>query len=179
MPARETPRCQPTRNRATLIGAVHLLLIEKGKILLLRRANTGYADGLYSVPAGHVDPGESATAAAVREAAEEVGISVSPLALDFAHVMHRRSVGTDCANSERVDFFFVTGYWSGTPVNAEPHKCDDLRWHSLELLPANLVEYVRRGIEYYRSGVLYSQMGWKPPCPRCGSGGDNGAVMTR
>ena len=54
--------------------AVYLLLLREGHVLLLRRHNTGYEDGNYSVIAGHVDPGERVTQALVREAAEEAGI---------------------------------------------------------------------------------------------------------
>ncbi len=41
--------------RFTLIPEVHLLLIDKGRVLLLQRWNTGYADGQYSVVAGHAE----------------------------------------------------------------------------------------------------------------------------
>lgn len=37
--------------RFKLVVAVHLILIKNGKILLLRRYNTGYEDGNYSVVA--------------------------------------------------------------------------------------------------------------------------------
>ena len=46
-----------------LVAAVHLFLIRDGKVLLLRRFNTGYEDGQYSVIAGHLDGDEEATAA--------------------------------------------------------------------------------------------------------------------
>ena len=43
-----------------------------GRLLLVRRCDTGD----WELPGGHVDPGESASAAAVRETAEESGITV-------------------------------------------------------------------------------------------------------
>ncbi|MGB1592331.1 MAG: NUDIX domain-containing protein, partial [Promethearchaeia archaeon] len=39
----------------------------RGQVLLSRRLNTGFRDGQWGLPAGHVNPGESITAAAVRE----------------------------------------------------------------------------------------------------------------
>ena len=54
-------------NRFKLVVAVHLILIENGKILLLRRYNTGYEDGNYSVVAGHIDGNESVIKAMKRE----------------------------------------------------------------------------------------------------------------
>ena len=54
--------------RFTLLSAVHLVLIKDDKILLLRRKNTGYEDGKYSLVAGHLDGKESVTTAMIREA---------------------------------------------------------------------------------------------------------------
>jgi 8-oxo-dGTP diphosphatase len=165
-------KCVAIRNRATLVGAVHLFLINhKNDILLLRRFNTGYEDGNYSVPAGHIDPGESATEAMIRETKEEIGITIDPIALYLRHVMHRRSVGTDCTNSERVDFFFTAAYFNGEPINLEPQKCDELRWVRMKPLPANVIPYIRRALEYYRLEVPYSEMGWTDHCSACGSVG--------
>jgi 8-oxo-dGTP pyrophosphatase MutT (NUDIX family) len=44
-----------------------------GRLLLVRRCDTGD----WELPGGHVDPGESAADAAVRETAEESGITVA------------------------------------------------------------------------------------------------------
>jgi len=67
---------------------VHLILAEGGKVLLLRRANTGFADGWWSVPGGSLEHGETLPQAAAREALEEVGVSIDPADLSFAHLCH-------------------------------------------------------------------------------------------
>ena len=45
---------------------VHVLCRREGRVLLMRRAGTGFFDGLFSLPGGHVEPGESVRAAARR-----------------------------------------------------------------------------------------------------------------
>ncbi len=137
--------------------AVHLLLIKKDKVLLSRRFNTGYHDGDYSVPAGHVDEGETVTHAMIREATEEIGIEISPHDLVYSTVMHRFSDD----KSERIDFFFSCKKWSGTEKICEHDKCDDLKWVSLQELPENTIEYVKAGIDCHLKNINYTEFGWK------------------
>ena len=81
--------------------AVHLLFIKDEKVLLLRRFNTGYENGNYSLVAGHVDAGETVTQTAIREAQEEAGVQIAPENIEVVHVIHRKS------NDERIDFFVL------------------------------------------------------------------------
>jgi 8-oxo-dGTP pyrophosphatase MutT (NUDIX family) len=134
--------------------AVHIFFLRDNRVLLLRRANTGYEDGKYSVVAGHLDGGESVTQAAIREAQEEVGVLLRPADLTVVGVMHRVS------NEERIDFFLVATTWDGTPVNHEPEKCAELWWCALDVLPANTIPYVRAALENFRSGVWFAEFGW-------------------
>lgn len=142
--------------RAKFPATVHLFLFRGEEILLLRRAHTGYRDGEYSVPAGHLDGGETVIQAGRREAREETGVEIDPGNLHFSSVMHRAE------GDERVDFFVHVEAWHGEPFNAEPEKCDDLRWFPLSALPENVVPYVRRAIENHRQGIHFDEFGWGP-----------------
>ncbi len=51
-----------------------MVILEKdGKILLIRRANTGWRDGEYGFPAGHVEANETFLETCVHETKEEGG----------------------------------------------------------------------------------------------------------
>jgi 8-oxo-dGTP diphosphatase len=134
--------------------AVHLFLLRGGDVLLLRRWNTGYEDGKYSVVAGHVEEGETVTQAAIREAQEEVGILLEAEDVKVVGVMHRKG------NDERVDFFLVATAWSGELTNLEADKCDDVAWFPLSGPPPNTIPYVRRALENYLQGVWFEEYGW-------------------
>jgi len=138
-----------------IIPAAYLILQKANKILLLRRFNTGYEDGNYSFIAGHVNKGETFKNSIVREAKEEAGIEVKSEDLKIVHVMHRKSF-----EQERIDIFFSTYKWQGSIENKEPHKCDDLSWHSLDNLPNNLISCIKHVIECIKNGVIYSEFGW-------------------
>lgn len=145
-----------TCERFRMPCAVHVLLLRGGEVLLLRRAHTGYQDGNFSTIAGHLDGGEEVLAAAVREAREEAGITLDPAELRMVEVMHNRD-----DDSEYIDFFVAAARWEGTIVNAEPHKCAELAWHSLDNLPPNTIPYVRRALENYQRGVWFASFGWE------------------
>jgi len=140
------------RERFKLIPTSHLILIRNNRILLLRRFNTGFEDGKYSIIAGHLDGDETIMEAMEREAKEEAGIEIDEL--EVVHVMHRK------AADERIDLFIRADKWTGEPEIMEPNKCDDLRWFNLHSLPENMVPYVRQAIEHIQNNTFYSEHGW-------------------
>jgi 8-oxo-dGTP diphosphatase len=148
-----------TTQRHKNIPAAYLTMIKDNQILLLRRFNTGYEDGKYSMVAGHVDPGEHFTKCIIREAKEEAGIIIKDDQLKVAHVMHRNAdAGQDNA---RVDVFFIAETWEGEITNKEPHKCDDLSWFDMDELPENVIPYIKQAIDRIRNGENYSEHGWE------------------
>ena len=140
--------------RATFPATVHLFFFRENQILLLRRFNTGFADGQYSVPAGHLDGGETVIAAAAREAQEEIGVWLEAECIHYSQVMHRKEA------DERVDFFVHVSQWNGEPVNAEPEKCDEIRWVDVNELPENTIPYIRRALQNHRDGIRFDEFGW-------------------
>jgi 8-oxo-dGTP diphosphatase len=135
---------------------VNVSLRKDDKYFLLRRANTGWADGYYTVPAGHLDEGEPLTAAAAREVKEEAGVDIDPKSLKLVHVMHRSDKEDD---QERLNFYFLAQKWTGEPYVAEPAKADKLGWFALSELPEQTLENLRKTLRIYESQLL-SELNW-------------------
>jgi 8-oxo-dGTP pyrophosphatase MutT (NUDIX family) len=133
---------------------VYLLLYQQAKLLLALRQNTGYADGLWGLVAGNVEGGESAQNAMLREAQEEIGITISPSDLHLVHTLHRRS------DRENIDLFFSCSSWGGTLQNCEEHKCTSLHFFDPSHLPANTIPYIADVLQKIEKGISFSQAGW-------------------
>ncbi len=141
-------------SRFTLPSAVHLFLQQENSVLFSRRYNTGYEDGSFSVPAGHLNGGETVREAMIREAQEEIGITIKPDDLHIVGVMHRKS------DDERIDWFLHAANWKGTVTNMEVHKCDLLEWFPINQAPQNLIPYVLRALENFRDGRWFDSFGF-------------------
>ena len=110
--------------------AVSAAIVRDGKILVVRRARAP-AHGLYTLPGGVVEVGETLVEAVAREVLEETGMTVEPVAL----AGFREAVARDA--QDRVERHFVilcfAARWqAGEPVLNE--ELDEARW----LVPAEL-----------------------------------------
>lgn len=138
---------------------VYLILIQREKILMMKRANTGFKDGMYSLPAGKLERGETVHQALVREAQEEVGVDISMNSdwLKSTNILHRYSKEGTVA----FDFFQRAHTFKGAVENREPEKCDEVIWVPLNELPANTIPYVKKGILNSLNGILLDEYVWE------------------
>lgn len=143
--------------RFTPFAATHAIVTNQDQeILMLRRYETGWMDGLYTVPAGHIDERESATDAAIRELEEETGLIANPTTSEHAITVHRQ----DEEGVIYFDNYFVFPEWSGEPTIAEPDKSDAIEWMHIDNLGDNVVPTVLRALQAHLKGLRYLEDGW-------------------
>ena len=110
--------------------AVSAAILRDGKVLLARRAR-GAATGLFSLPGGVVEIGETLTEAIMREVREETGLTIEPVAL----AGYRESIIRDPQG--RVERHFVILPFAARWLAGEPRLNEELseaRWlHPAEL----------------------------------------------
>ena len=136
--------------------ASYMMLEKDNKVLMIRRCNTGWHDGDFTFPAGHVKEDESAIGTAIREAKEEIGVDIDPGDVVLVHVVHRRYRKED--NGEYVDFYFKTVKWKGKISLGE--SCDKAEWISVSGLPENTISIVKTIVNEIANGKLFSTHGW-------------------
>ena len=125
---------------------VHTLVFRAGKVLLLRRANTGVMDGRYTLPGGHRQRGETVAGAAARECEEEAAVEV----------LRIRAVAA-LPYLDGVNFVFEAVEWRGTPAIAEPDKCDALAFAPPNALPAPTAPFVATALRCRAEGLWYRE----------------------
>ena len=142
---------EPPTPRHKVALAVYGLLLRGDRVLLLRRTGSGFHDGELALPAGHVDAGESALAAIVRELAEEVVVDVRPEGCRLALTGH---AGPEHPGDDSyVDLYFTVEDWAGEPRIGEPDKATELVWAPLDRLPADTVPFMAEALAAIGSGT--------------------------
>lgn len=139
------------RLRAGFAVIAHTLVWDAaGRLLLLRRANTGVMDGRYTLPGGHRDRGETVVDAALRECREEACIDVDAV---------RPVVVLPYA--EGVNFVFEATAWRGVAAIGEKDKCDALVFAPAESLPAPIAPFVTTALDCRAAGKWYAEGAYK------------------
>ncbi|UBV44592.1 NUDIX domain-containing protein (plasmid) [Deinococcus taeanensis] len=144
-----------SRHRYRVSSTVFVVLRSHHEFCSLKRVNTGWMDGFYSLPAGGVEEGETLLEAARREALEEVGVLLNLEDLRLVHTLHSQTQGDGW-----LDHFFVADRWEGTPRICELDRHEDLCWLSFDAIPEQFVPYVRSALVALTKGETYSIYGW-------------------
>jgi 8-oxo-dGTP diphosphatase len=139
--------------------ASYCMITRGNELLVQRRFNTGYLDGYWCLPSGHVQEGEPALLAASRELAEETGLIVQPDSWRFVCAMHRQTDRTI------IDLFFTTTEYSGAPSIIEPDKCDGLDFYPMDALPEPVGPYIAKAVSFLKqqrdaTTAGYHEEGW-------------------
>lgn len=133
------------------------IILRKGQsICLLKRSSASVSGGVYAFAGGSVDGAETITQSTIREAQEELGITLTQENLHLAHVLH---VKTD-KNEEYINFFFQATQWQGEPTVMEPHKCDGVAWFAIDQLPTTIMASHKHVIAMMQKKIAYSEFGW-------------------
>lgn len=94
----------PADGQPPPIAAASAVLFHGDRVLLVERGY-GPAAGRWSLPGGHIEPGETAEAAARREVQEETGLVAGRLEPFCIHDVHVPAHGADPARHYRITVF--------------------------------------------------------------------------
>jgi 8-oxo-dGTP diphosphatase len=123
---RDDTRSYPTRPYLAVSAAI----FRDGRVLIVRRARPP-AHGLYTLPGGGVELGETLEQAVIREVREETGLSIAPLAL----VGFRQAIARDDAGRIKRHFVILpfAAHWIGGEI-ALNEELAEAQWREADEL---------------------------------------------
>ena len=147
-------------SKPKIIPGIHLLFRRvdeesgENEYLLHKRIGTNFFDGYYSVPGGHIERYETPLECAMREAKEELGITLKPNQLEVVNLIYRIK---EKEGEVRPDLCFLIKQWKGTISNGEPKKHKKPEWYLISKFPNKMVPYVKQAIIDIERGVFLTQ----------------------
>jgi 8-oxo-dGTP diphosphatase len=106
-------------------------LVSEGRVLLVHRSpNKRARPGVWDLPGGVIEAGESELGALARELHEELGVQVST---GSASHLGRLTAGP--AEEPVLLSAWLVLDWHGTPANVAPEEHDQIGWFGLAELP--------------------------------------------
>jgi len=141
-------------NERRLVRLVSYVLLERdGRILLGKRKNA-FGAGCWSMPAGHIEHGESVIECAKRELKEETGLEAGPFEFVAAKLIPPYELN-GVMSGDYVAFLVRPKEWVGEPANTEPDKNEGWGWFDLAALPEPMFPPVALLLECAKVGVPF------------------------
>lgn len=134
---------------------VGIILKKDNQVLLVKRTNTDWASGYWNFPGGLVEEHETLMNAAIREAQEEIGVTLNADDMRLVQVLH--VCKSDSNTKDIIGFYFLAESWQGTPLNNEPHRHSEIGWFDVDSLPEKLTDHARLTIEGIKNNRIYSE----------------------
>ncbi len=125
VPGERAMRCPSCGHTAyPRLSPAVIVQVTRGDEILLARG-LAFADGMYSTPAGFVEPGETLEDAVAREIYEELGITVRDITYFGSQPWpfpHQLMVG-------------FTARWAGGDIRIDPTELADAQWFTRDNMP--------------------------------------------
>lgn len=139
--------------REKFLSSIYLIIKNKnGEILLQRRQGTKLWPGYLALPAGHIDEGENAYEAVLREAREELGVTISIEDIIDVFVVNRKNKSLP----PYYDVYFEISKYIGQIRINEPEKCSELVWCNPTNLPDDMIDFEKEAMENNAKGIKFS-----------------------
>ena len=139
--------------KENFLASIYLIIKNnEGKILLQRRQGTKLWPGFLALPAGHVDEGENVYDAAIREAREELSITITKQDIIDSFVVNRRNKSL----SPYFDVYFEISSYKGQIKINEPEKCSELKWVDINNLPNDMIDFEIDAIRNRQRNIMFS-----------------------
>lgn len=141
------------KDREKFLSSIYLIIKNnEGKILLQRRQGSKLWPGFLALPAGHLDVGEDAYEAAIREAKEELDINITVDNISDVFVVNRKNKSL----LPYYDVYFELNGYNGEIKINEPNKCSELVWSNIKFLPEDMIEFEKIALNNYLNGIKFS-----------------------
>lgn len=139
--------------REKFLSAVYLIIRnENNEILFQRRTGTKLWPGFLGLPAGHIDSHENAYDALIREAKEELGITIKKKNIIDTFVVNRINKSLP----PYYDVYFEIKSYEGTISIKEVEKCLELKWLNPNNLPTDVIDFEKEALKNNQRGVKFS-----------------------
>ena len=96
----------------------------------------------WTIPGGKIENHEDPLDCAIRETAEEVGVTIEKSDIRAETIVHATYI-----DGEKTAYLYLVDTWEGMPDNLEPGLHDDFAWRTLDELPYPIIPHIHAGFD--------------------------------